>query len=77
MIARFGTERSWRAAKCRSIDELPTRAEQDQAQAFQLYRLAPEQGIAGPQCRLGVMYAEGRVLGPYRVLEKLGKGGPG
>ena len=42
------------------LDELPTRAEQEQAEAFQLYRLAAEQGIAGAQCRLGVMYAEGR-----------------
>ena len=44
----------------KSLDELPTRAEQDQAEAIQLYRLAAEQGIAGAQCRLGVMYAEGR-----------------
>ena len=42
------------------LDELPTRAEQEQAEAFQLYRLAAEQGIAGAQCRLGVKYAEGR-----------------
>ncbi len=42
------------------LDELPTRAEQEQAEAFQLYRLAAEQGIAGAQCRLGVMYAEGQ-----------------
>ena len=42
------------------LDEHPTRAEQEQAEAFQLYRLAAEQGIAGAQCRLGVMYAEGR-----------------
>ena len=41
-------------------DRFPTRAEQDQAEAFQLYRLAAEQGIAGARCRLGVMYAEGR-----------------
>ncbi len=42
------------------LDGLPTRAEQEQAEAFQLYRLAAEQGIAGAQCRLGVMYAEGQ-----------------
>ena len=42
------------------LDELPTRAEQDQAEAVQLYRLAAEQGIAGAQFRLGVVYAEGR-----------------
>ena len=44
----------------KSLNELPTRAEQDQAEAMQLYRLAAEQGVAGAQCRLGVMYAEGR-----------------
>ena len=44
----------------KSLDELPTHAEQEQAEAIQLYRLAAEQGIAGAQCRLGVMYAEGR-----------------
>jgi TPR repeat protein len=43
-----------------TFDLLPTRAEQDQAEALQLYRLAAEQGVAGAQCRLGVMYAEGR-----------------
>ena len=37
----------------------PHRLEQDRAEAIQLYRLAAEQGIAGAQCRLGVMYAEG------------------
>ena len=42
------------------LDELPTRAEQEQAEAFQLYRLTAEQGIAGAQCRLGVMYADGQ-----------------
>ena len=42
------------------LDELPTRAEQEHAEAFQLYRLAAEQGSAGAQCRLGVMYAEVR-----------------
>ena len=42
------------------FDDFPTRAEQDQAEAVQLYRLAAEQGIAGAQCRLGVAYAEGR-----------------
>ena len=42
------------------LNELPTRAEQEQAEAFQLYRLAAEQGVAGAQCRLGVMYAEGQ-----------------
>ena len=42
------------------LTELPTRAEQEQAEAFQLYRLAAEQGVAGAQCRLGVMYAEGQ-----------------
>ena len=44
----------------KSLDRLPTRAEQDQAEAFQLYRLAAEQGIAGARNRLGVMYAEGQ-----------------
>ena len=44
----------------KSFGELPTRSEQDQAEAFQLYRLAAEQGVAGAQCRLGVMHAEGR-----------------
>ena len=44
----------------RRLDARPTRAEQEQAEAFQLYRLAAEQGIAGAQCRLGVMYAEGQ-----------------
>ena len=44
----------------KSLDERPTRAEQDQAEATQVYRLAAEQGIAGAQSRLGVMYAEGR-----------------
>ena len=43
-----------------SADRLATGVEQDQAEAFQLYRVAAEQGIAGAQCRLGVMYAEGR-----------------
>ncbi len=42
------------------IDGFPTRAEQDQAEAFELYRIAAEQGVAGAQCRLGVMYAEGQ-----------------
>ena len=42
------------------FDELPTRAEQEQAEAVQLYRLAAEQGVAGAQFRLGVVYAEGR-----------------
>ena len=31
-----------------------------EAEAVQLYRVAAEQGIAGAQCRLGVIYAEGR-----------------
>ena len=44
----------------KSLDEQSTRAEQEQAEAMQLYRLAAEQGIAGAQSRLGVMYAEGR-----------------
>ena len=44
----------------KSLDQLPTSAEQDQAEALQLYRLAAGQGVAGAQCRLGVMYAEGR-----------------
>ena len=44
----------------KSLDEHPTRAEQEQAEATQLYRLAAEQGVAGAQSRLGVMYAEGR-----------------
>ena len=44
----------------KSLDEFPTRAEQDQAEATQLYRLAAEQGIPGAQSQLGVMYAEGR-----------------
>ena len=43
----------------KSLDERPTRAEQDQAEATQVYRLAAEQGLAGAQSRLGVMYAEG------------------
>ena len=42
------------------LDPFPSRAEQEQAEAVQLYRLAAEQGVAGAQCRLGVMYAEGR-----------------
>ena len=37
-----------------------TRAEQEEAEAFKLYRIAAELGVAGAQCRLGVMYAEGR-----------------
>ena len=37
-----------------------TGAEREQAEALQLYRLAAEQGVAGAQCRLGVMFAEGR-----------------
>jgi len=40
------------------LDKHPTRSEQDQAEAAQLYRLAAEQGVAGAQSRLGVMYAE-------------------
>ena len=44
----------------KSLDEHPTRAEQEQAEATQLYRLAAEQGVAGAQSRLGIMYAEGR-----------------
>ncbi len=42
------------------LKDLPTRAEQEQAEAVQLYRLAAEQGVAGAQFRLGVVYAEGR-----------------
>ena len=42
------------------LDGLPLGAEREQAEATQLYRLAAEQGVAGAQCRLGVMYAEGR-----------------
>jgi len=42
------------------LDEHPTRADQDQAEATQLYRLAAEQGIAGTQYRLGVVYADSR-----------------
>jgi TPR repeat protein len=42
------------------LDEYPTRAEQDQAEATQVYRLAAAQGIAGAQSQLGVMYAEGQ-----------------
>ena len=41
-------------------DRVLTRAEQEEAEAFELYRIAAEQGVAGAQCRLGVMYAEGR-----------------
>ena len=41
-------------------DRLLTRTEQEEAEAFELYRIAAEQGVAGAQCRLGVMYAEGR-----------------
>lgn len=37
-----------------------TRAEQEEVEAFELYRVAAEQGVAGAQSRLGVMYAEGR-----------------
>ena len=42
------------------LNELRVRTEQDQAEAVRLYRLAANHGIAGAQCRLGVMYAEGR-----------------
>ena len=42
------------------LDEHPTPADQAQAEAIKLYRLAAEQGVAGAQSRLGVMYAEGR-----------------
>jgi len=31
----------------------------EQVEAARLYRIAAEQGIAGAQCRLGVLYAEG------------------
>lgn len=41
-------------------DRLLTRVEQEEAEAFELYRIAAEQGVSGAQCRLGVMYAEGR-----------------
>lgn len=41
-------------------DPFRSRAEREQAESTQLYRLAAEQGVAGAQCRLGVMYAEGR-----------------
>ena len=41
-------------------DRLLTSVEQEEAEAFELYRIAAEQGVAGAQCRLGVMYAEGR-----------------
>ena len=44
------------------LDENPTRVDQNQAEATQLYRLATEQGIAGTQYRLGVMYAEGQEM---------------
>ena len=44
----------------KSFAERPTRAEQEQAEATQLYRIAAEQGVAGAQYRLGVMYAEGK-----------------
>ena len=46
----------------KSVDELPNRLEQDRAEAVQLYRLAAEQEIAGAQCRLGAMYAQGRKM---------------
>ena len=42
------------------LDAHRSQAEQEQAEAAQLYRLAADQGVAGAQCRLGVMYAEGR-----------------
>ena len=42
------------------LDAPRSRVEQEQAESAQLYRLAAEQGVAGAQCRLGVMYAEGR-----------------
>ncbi len=32
----------------------------EQVAATRLYRIAAEQGVAGAQCRLGVLYAEGR-----------------
>ena len=32
----------------------------EHVEAARLYRIAAEQGIAGAQCRLGVLYAEGR-----------------
>ncbi len=38
--------------------------EREQAEALQLYRLAAEQGVAGAQCRLGVMFAQGRGVTP-------------
>lgn len=41
-------------------DRLRARAAQEQAEAVELYRLAARQGVAGAQCRLGMMYAEGR-----------------
>ena len=42
------------------LDAPRSRAEQEQAESAQLYRLAAEQGVAGAQCRLGVMYADGQ-----------------
>ncbi len=42
------------------FDAQPSRAEQERAEAAQLYRLAADQGVAGAQCRMGVVYAEGR-----------------
>ena len=33
------------------LEELPTRSEQEQAEAVQLYRLAAEQAVAGAQFR--------------------------
>ena len=44
---------------CKSLNERLTRAEQNQADAAQFYRLAVEQGIAAAQSRLGIVYAEG------------------
>ncbi len=43
-----------------AIDPLCSQAERELAESVQLYRLAAEQGVAGAQCHLGVMYAEGR-----------------
>ena len=41
------------------IERMPS-GDRAETEEVQLYRVAAEQGIAGAQCRLGVIYAEGR-----------------
>jgi TPR repeat protein len=50
----------WNTGDRKPNNRILTRTEQEEAEAFELYRIAAEQGVAGAQCRLGVMYAEGR-----------------